>query len=330
LNRAIRIGVVALMPVAGAGRPALRGAPMKFIAAGDGILFDLLQARFPEASRTTIRQMLRHGRVRLAGRMVSLGKTQVRAGQVIEVAAGRRAAGPTAAGAPGKADAPGHAGARVAVRPPGRILLRDEHLIAVEKPAGILSVARDLAADDTFYRRLNAYVQATSGGRARIFIVHRLDREASGVMLFAFSQDIQERLQRTWATVEKHYWALVEGRAPEGAGTIRSWLRENRVHRVYSVPEGRGAKLAVTHYRVQRVYRAHSLLDVRIDTGRKNQIRVHLSELGCPIVGDRKYGARTNPIRRLGLHAYALAFTHPVSGEWIRLRLPLPSAFRIR
>jgi len=300
---------------------------MKFTAGADGTLFNLLQARFPEASKTTIRQMLRHRRVAVAGCVVTVGRTPVRAGQVLEVATSRHGSGPSVA-----RTLP-HAGTRVAARSqgsaPGRILLADEHLIAVEKPAGILSIARDPAADDTFYRRVNAYVRAASGGRARIFIVHRLDRAASGIMLFALSQDIQERLQRTWATTEKRYWALVEGCPRAQTGTIRSWLHENRVHRVYSAPRGPGARLAVTHYRVARTQANRSLLDVRIETGRKNQIRVHLSELGCPIVGDRKYGARTNPIGRMGLHAYFLAFTHPVSGERIRLRLPLPGMLRI-
>jgi 23S rRNA pseudouridine1911/1915/1917 synthase len=231
----------------------------------------------------------------------------VHAGQVIEIAAGRPEA----------------------VEPPGRIHFRDAHLLAVEKPAGILSVARDPAADDTFYRRLNAYVRADSEGRERIFIVHRLDREASGLMLFALRPEVQEKLQRNWATTEKGYWALVEGRPPEEMGTVRSWLRENRAHRVFSAPRGPESKLAITHYRVRRTAPGCTLLEVRIETGRKNQIRAHLSGLGCPVVGDRKYGARTNPIRRLGLHAFLLAFTHPVSGERIRLRLPLPPAFRI-
>ncbi len=135
-------------------------------------------------------------------------------------------------------------------------------------------------------------------------------------------------MRDTWTTTEKRYWALVEGRPPQESGTIRSWLRENRAQKVYSGPEGPDAKLAITHYRVEQARATCTLLDVRIETGRKNQIRVHLSELGCPIVGDAKYGAHTDPIRRLGLHSYFLAFTHPVSGERIRLRSPMPDAFR--
>jgi 23S rRNA pseudouridine1911/1915/1917 synthase len=280
---------------------------MRIVARSDARLLDLLQTRLPQASKTTLRQMLRHGRVSRRGRVLVRADSLIRTGETVEVSAVRT----------------------VALEPPGRVLLRDPHLIAVEKPAGLLSVALDPARDDTFYRRLNAYVEESSGGRERIYIVHRLDREASGVMLFALHPSIQERLQRTWATTEKRYWVRVEGRPPEGAGTIRTWLRENRAHRVYSGPRGPGANLAITHYRVRQTGADGALLEVRIETGRKNQIRAHLSELGCPVVGDRKYGARTNPLRRLGLHAFLLAFTHPVTGERVRLRLPLPGAFRI-
>lgn len=283
---------------------------MKIIAKIDGSLLDLLQARFPQASRTTLRQMLRHGRVRRDGRVVHRADSPVREGDAIELIAA----------APREPE----------IEPPGEIHFRDAHLLAVEKPAGLLSVARDPATDDTFYRRVNAYVRETSRRRERIFIVHRLDRAVSGIMLFALSPEVQEKLQRAWATTEKRYWALVEGHPPEDEGTIRSWLRENRAHHVYSAPRGPEAKLAVTHYRVRRTTPSLTLLEVQIETGRKHQIRAQLSELGCPIAGDRRYGARTNPLQRICLHAFLLAFTHPVTGERIRLRLPLPSAFRIR
>lgn len=272
----------------------------------DGHLFALLRERFPDASQTTLRDMLRHDRVTLDGRAVRRADTPIRTGQVVEVASGRVSG----------------------VRPPCEILYRDEHLLAAHKPPGILSMGRGQPGEDTLYRRLQTFVHATSGGRDRVFIVHRLDREASGIMLFALGPAAQDTLQSSWPSTEKHYWALVEGSPPQEEGTIRSWLRENSAYKVYSVPEGADAKLAVTHYRVCKTGPARSLLEVRIDTGRKNQIRVQLSDLGCPIVGDRRYGARTDPIRRLGLHACLLAFDHPVSGERVRLELPLPGTFR--
>jgi 23S rRNA pseudouridine1911/1915/1917 synthase len=280
---------------------------MKIQARTDGTLFDLLQGRLPDASKTTLRKMLKHERVTIDGLIARRADAPLKAGQIVSISSGRE----------------------VTMRPPGKILLRDKYLLAVEKPVGILSVARDPADDDTFYRRLSDYVRKTSEGREKIFIVHRLDREVSGLMLFALSPQIQDRLQRAWASTEKRYWALVEGHPPEEEGTVRSWLRENRAHRVYSVPEGPEAKLAVTHYRVRRRGNKLSLLEVRIETGRKNQIRVQLSDLHCPVVGDRKYGAHTDPIHRVGLHAFLLIFTHPVSGERIRLRLPIPGAFRV-
>jgi 23S rRNA pseudouridine1911/1915/1917 synthase len=280
---------------------------LRITVAADGLLFDLLQKRFPGASQTTLRKMLRHERVTIDGTVLRRADAPVWAGQVIDIASDRE----------------------VSVRPPCEILYRDDHLLAANKPPGILSMGRGQPGEDTLYRRLQAFVNTTSGGRDRVFIVHRLDREASGIIVFALSLAVQDKLQSSWPSTEKRYWALVEGAPPQEEGTIRSWLRENRAFKVFAVPEGPDAKLAVTHYRVYKTGPSQSLLEIRIDTGRKNQIRVQLSDLGCPIVGDRRYGARTDPIRRLGLHACLLAFTHPVSGERIRLQLPLPGVFRV-
>lgn len=280
---------------------------MRITVAADGLLFDLLREKFPEASQTTLRKMLRHDRVTLDGTVMHRADSPIRTGHVIDIAFGRE----------------------TAVRPPCEILFRDDHLLAVNKPPGILSMGRGQPGEDTLYRRLQTFVHATSGGRDRVFIVHRLDREASGIMLFALSLLVQEKLQGSWPSTEKRYWALVEGSPPQEEGTIQSWLRENSAYKVYSAPEGPDSKLAITHYRVCKTGPARSLLEVRIETGRKNQIRVQLSDVGCPIVGDRRYGARTDPIRRLGLHACLLAFTHPVNGERIQLQLPLPGVFRV-
>ncbi len=280
---------------------------MRIKVTANGLLFDLLREKFPEASQTTLRKMLRHDRVTLDGTALRRADAPVRTGQVIDIASGRE----------------------TTVRPPCDILYRDDHVLAVHKPPGILSMGRGRPGEDTLYRRLQAFVHTTSAGRDRVFIVHRLDQEASGIMLFALSPSVQDKLQSSWPSTEKHYWALVEGSPPKEEGTIESWLRENSAYKVYAAPEGPDAKLAVTHYRVCKTGPARSLLDVRIETGRKNQIRVQLSDLGCPIVGDRRYGARTDPIHRLGLHACLLAFTHPVSGERVRLQLPVPGAFRV-
>lgn len=143
-------------------------------------------------------------------------------------------------------------------------------------------------------------------------------------MLFAKTPEIKEALQRNWSHTEKLYYALVEGHPHRKEGTIKSWLKETSIHKVYSCPKGPRTKYAVTHYRQLEEYPRHALLEIRSETGRKNQIRAHLSEMGCPIVGDKKYGATGNPIRRLALHAVALSFTHPVSGKRIRVESPIP------
>ena len=274
--------------------------------AADGLLFDLLREKFPDTSRTALRQLLRHDRVTIDGRAVRRADAPIRAGQVLEVASRRE----------------------TTVPPPCEILYRDDHLLAANKPPGILAMGRGQPGEDTLYRRLQTFVQTTSSGRDRVFIVHRLDREASGIMLFALSATAQDQLQSSWPSTEKRYWALVEGAPPQAEGTIESWLRENSAYKVYSGPAGPDAKLAITRYRVYKTSPTRSLLEVHIETGRKHQIRVQLADLGCPIVGDGRYGARTDPIRRLGLHACMLAFTHPVSAQRVRLELPLPAAFR--
>ncbi|MBU1700118.1 MAG: RluA family pseudouridine synthase [Candidatus Eisenbacteria bacterium] len=280
---------------------------MKFTVQEEGTLLELLCRKLHPASRTTVRKLIQRGAVTLDGETVTRGDVSVLPEQTVEIQKqqGARTSGSTFP-----------------------ILYEDDHVIAVNKPAGLLSIATDKERTKTLYKGLNQYVQLRSKGRERIFIVHRLDREASGIMLFAKSLEAQERLQRGWPGTEKLYCALVEGRPPQAEGTIRNWLRENRAHKVYSCPEGPEAKLAVTHYRRIKVLPKHTLLEIRLETGRKHQIRVHLAEMGYPIVGDRRYGANQSPIRRLGLCAYSLAFDHPFSGRRVKLVIPISKAMR--
>jgi 23S rRNA pseudouridine1911/1915/1917 synthase len=274
---------------------------MKFPVREECALFDFLLANIG-TSGTKIRKKIKHGDIRVNGQAMLRPDFLLLPGQTVEIN-------------------------RSTLPAPFPVLYEDRCLIAVEKPAGLLSISTDRETSNTFYRAVNHYVQIRSQGKERIFIVHRLDREVSGVMLFAKSQAIQEALQRNWSTAEKHYAALVEGQPPEKEGCIRTWLKENRIHKVYSCPEGPYAKYAVTRYREQKKYPRHTLLEIDLETGRKNQIRAHLSELGCPIVGDRKYGAADNPIHRLALHAFSLTFVHPVSGERITVKSPVPRIF---
>lgn len=209
-----------------------------------------------------------------------------------------------------------------------QVVHEDAALIVVEKPAGLLTVATSAGETDTLFFRLNEFLRgrrATDPDRA--LIVHRLDRETSGLVLFAKTVQTQYELQTAWSAVEKIYQAVVIGRPEPESGTIRSYLTETSELQVFSNDHPTpGGRLAITNYRVLQTRGDFSLVEVRLDTGRKHQIRVHLAGLGCPVAGDRRYGAKLNPCRRLALHAKRLAFDHPSTGERIGLNSPLAAA----
>lgn len=207
------------------------------------------------------------------------------------------------------------------------ILHEDEDIIVVHKEAGLLSIATEQEKDLTAYRQLMEHVRH-SDPRSRIFIVHRLDRDTSGVMMFAKSERVQKQLQNDWqeAVQERTYTALVEGTVKTAQGTVKSWLKENKAMIMYSSQKPDDGQLAITHYKVLKTNGSYSLLDVQLETGRKNQIRVHMRDIGHPVVGDKKYGSKSGSIGRLGLHARVLAFRHPTKGEAMRFESPVPSA----
>ncbi|SFE43410.1 23S rRNA pseudouridine1911/1915/1917 synthase [Paenibacillus catalpae] len=208
------------------------------------------------------------------------------------------------------------------------ILHEDDHVIVASKDAGLLTIASDKEADLTAYRQLMAHVR-TADPKNRIFIVHRLDRDTSGVLMFAKSEAVQQKLQEEWQTIvkERSYVALVEGEVKRTEGTITSWLKESKTLKMYSSPYPNDGQHAVTHYKLLQPGKAFSLLEVHLETGRKNQIRVHMEDIGHPIAGDKKYGSRTKPIGRLGLHARILAFEHPVTGEMLKFDTGIPKLF---
>ena len=213
-----------------------------------------------------------------------------------------------------------------AEKPPFPILYEDGHILVINKPAGLLSMASDREKTRTAYHMATAHVRRQHPG-GRIFIVHRLDRDTSGVLLFAKDEATKRAYQDNWDTLVRRrgYLAVVEGRPPRGEDTIRTLLRENAAHRVYTVSSG--GKEAITHYTTLRTGTEYTLLEVDIRTGRKNQIRAHLSQLGCPVAGDRDYGAATNPLGRLCLHAHELILTQPVTGEVRTFRAEAPAGF---
>lgn len=205
------------------------------------------------------------------------------------------------------------------------ILYEDRDIIIVNKEAGLLSIATTRENERTAHAQLMTYVRKKHP-RNRTFIVHRLDRETSGVMMFAKSDRIKRQLQNNWQNIvkERIYVALVEGHVTKEQGTMTSYLKESRTHVMYSSQTPNDGLRAVTHYKKLRSNNAFSLLEVALETGRKNQIRVHMQDIGHPVVGDKKYGATKNPIKRLGLHAKTLAFHHPRTNRFMRITAEVP------
>lgn len=200
---------------------------------------------------------------------------------------------------------------------PYPVVFADDVVIVIDKPAGLLTVATDAEKHATAFARL-----AAAGERP--VVVHRLDRDTSGLLLFARTQAVRDTLQANWDGATKAYLAVVEGVPRVREGVIDSFLAEGRDLRVRAGPPDRlGAKLAISRYRVVRERGGRALVEVSLVTGRKHQIRVHLAGLGCPVVGDRVYGATTDPAGRLGLHAWRLGFAHPTRGVRIELESPL-------
>lgn len=207
------------------------------------------------------------------------------------------------------------------------ILYEDEYLIAINKPSGLLSISNDKEKDFTAYRMVSDYIK-TNNKKNYIFVVHRLDQDTSGVLMFCKNERIRDRMQENWNNIVKKrgYVALVDGKL-SGNGTIHTFLMEDKRQFVYSSKNGIG-KEAITHYSSLKFNNNYSMLQVFIDTGRRNQIRVHLSEKGYPIVGDKKYRCKTNPIKRLCLHANILEFIHPVSKKLISIKCDIPNEFK--
>jgi 23S rRNA pseudouridine1911/1915/1917 synthase len=283
--------------------------PKQLTVSRDGFLLAYLFSVL-EQKRTAIKNLLKFGAIAVNGTTVRQFDYRVVPGDELTIGSLKAAA------AGGKLEA-----ARI------RVLYEDDALLVVDKPSGLLTVANENDKTDTLFYRLNEYLKTRDPHRTvRPQVVHRLDEETSGVVLFALSTAMKEQLQATWPTVEKTYWAVVEGRPKREQGTITSHLVESASYQVYSHAHPTDdSQPATTHYRVLQTRDGLSLLEVRLDTGRKHQIRVHLAtQLGCPVVGDRRYGATTDTCRRLALHAGRIALTHPATKERLNWESALP------
>jgi len=270
-------------------------------------LLERLQVLYPDSSNTTLRKILQSGRVLVNDEVEKDAKRIIDVDETVDVAPKTE---------------------QQALPPEIALLYEDDAILVVLKSHGLLTVATEREREQTAQAYLNDYLKQK--GEGRVHVVHRLDRETSGVLLFAKDFETRETLKQRFAAhnIDRVYVAIIEGAMEPAAGTIRSHLRERRDLRMQSVGVHPDAKLAVTHYRTIASAERYSMLEVTLETGRKNQIRVHLSEAGHPVVGDQLYGSTSNPLGRLGLHAKLLGFDHPHSGKRMSFTAPLPKVFR--
>ncbi len=209
-----------------------------------------------------------------------------------------------------------------------KLVYEDRYLVVVEKAVGILSMAAGhkslnvKAVLDDYFRKTHQHCTA--------HVVHRLDRDTSGLMVYAKDMETEQRLERDWHQIvyDRRYVAVLSGEMEEDGGTIANWLKDNKAYVTYSSPVDNGGKYAVTHFHTLDRTTSHSLVEFKLDTGRKNQIRVHAADMGHPVCGDVKYGNGDDPIHRLCLHAFLLCFYHPVTRERMEFETPVPTAFR--
>ena len=209
------------------------------------------------------------------------------------------------------------------------VIYEDYDILVVDKRSGLLTISTDREKDNTAYYLLTDYVRKGNyKSKNRIFVVHRLDRDTSGILVFAKTESAKRYLQDGWSRFSKKYYAVVHGQLHEKEGIISSYLAENSIHRMYSVNDPKKGKLAKTKYRVIKESRNYSLLEIELLTGRKNQIRVHLAEKGCPVAGDKIYGGKERGIKRLTLHAASITINHPHTKEKMTFKTEVPVYFK--
>jgi len=274
---------------------------MRYITPENMLLLRCLAQLSPNSSKNTLRSWIKEGRVQVDNRVIKLPNQEINAGQTIEV--GQR---------------------KKFIQEDIEILYEDSDLVVIDKPSGLLSVSAAYEKADTAHAVLKNHFHPR-----RVFVVHRLDQDTSGVMVFAFNEKTCTELKKLFAAhdIQREYAAVVEGKMSEGQGTWESYLIEDRNYHVYETEDTTAGEKATTHFKIKKASRKYTWLTLKLETGKKNQIRVHCQSAGFPVVGDKKYGAQTNPIKRLCLHAQLLAFLHPISKKIIKCESPIPDEF---
>ena len=280
---------------------------LSFRAEAPAGLLEFLIQSMPDRKRTTVKDYLKHRQVMVDGVVTTQWDTAVETGSEVRVNTSREF--------------------QTFSNPRIKIVYEDDDIIVVNKGYGLLSVGTDSKRDGTAYSILRDYVKRVDP-RQKLFIVHRLDQHTSGLMMFAKTAEAK---QHNWnnMVLERRYVAVVEGGAPDPSeGIVRSRLAENAEHVVYVTADAEAGREAVTEYRTLAARGNYALVELQLATGRKNQIRVHMQQIGHPIAGDRKYGAVTAPIRRLALHARTLRFVHPRTRRDMNFSTPVPASFK--
>ena len=278
-----------------------------FTVREEGELLEFLMKAMDGISRTKVKKMLTYDSVYVNDRVVSQHNFQLKPNMRISI----------------KKSSEGNRFKNFWVK----IVFEDDHILVVEKKAGILS-SSTTPKDESVKTILNYYLDKTHQ-HANAHTVHRLDKFTSGLIIFAKSKKVALEFEQDWKerVYDRRYVALVHGELPKSQGTVASWLKDDSHYVTHSSQEDNGGKYAVTHYKKMKSGNGYSLVELQLETGRKNQIRVHLQDLGCPVVGDLKYGDGSDPINRLGLHAYKLCFKHPVTGEDMKFETDIPKSF---
>ncbi|MFG6395755.1 MAG: RluA family pseudouridine synthase [Muribaculaceae bacterium] len=294
----------------GAERRALRpDTIVTFAVAGPSKLLEFLFAAMPDRKRTNIKELLKYDQVMVNGTVTRQFDATLQAGDEVRINLTRAFVT--------------FYNRRV------QLVYEDDDLLVVNKGYGLLSIGNDKIREGTAYSIVRDYLK-NKDPRNKVFIVHRLDQHTSGLMVFAKNIEAKEGLQHNWNNMvrRRQYVCVVEGKLVPPAGDVKSYLAENSEHVVYSTDNPEEGQFALTRYKTVASANGYTLVEVELETGRKNQIRVHMKDLGHPIAGDRRYGARTSPIHRLALHARTLEFIHPVTRKLLSFSTPVPAPFQ--
>lgn len=273
-------------------------------------LLDFLVEQKVRKSRNAVKSLLAHKQIKVNGKLITQYNHELHKGDNVSVM---------------KFDQ-----SRKEKRLQGlKIVFEDDDIIVVDKEPGFLSVSTDKEKVRTAYGMLNEYVKKKNKN-ARVFVVHRLDREASGLLVFARSAELQEMFQKNWNSLVKSdtYSVVVEGELEEKEGSIVSWLTENKNFVMMSSSYDNGGLKSITHYKLIKSTGRYSLLDLELETRRKNQLRIQMQSIGHPVVGDKKYGASNNPIKRIALHAREIIIKHPFTGETLEFKSSIPKSIQ--